>query len=292
VHQTISDSRGRIHPETRLGYVHLTVSDLDRSLDYYQRSLGLQVYRCEGDTVHLGAGRGDLLRLIASPGARRVTGTAGLYHFALVVPSRQELAQSLKRVVETAAPIQGFADHLVSEAIYLVDPDDNGIEVYRDLPRSTWQYEPDGRVKMATLPLDAHGLLVLAEEGDTSPGLPPDTALGHMHLRVADLAEGERFYRDVLGFDLMFTDGRSASFFSAGGYHHHIGINTWAGADASPQPADALGMRHFEVSLPDERELGRLTQRLAGAAVPFDRRDDGLLVRDPSQNAILFSPAR
>jgi catechol 2,3-dioxygenase len=109
-----------------------------------------------------------------------------------------------------------------------------------------------------------------------------------MHLHVADLAEAERFYRDVLGFDLMFTDGRSASFLSAGGYHHHIGINTWAGVGAPPQPADALGMQHFGVTLPDERELDRLTGRLASAAVPFDRRDDGLLVRDPSQNGILF----
>jgi catechol 2,3-dioxygenase len=193
--------------------------------------------------------------------------------------------------VETAAPIQGFADHLVSEAIYLIDPDDNGIEVYRDLPRSDWQYEPDGRVKMATLPLDAHSLLALAEEDDVQPRLHPDTVLGHVHLHVAELAQAERFYRDVLGFDLTFTDGKSASFLSAGGYHHHIGINTWAGAGAPPHPADALGMQHFAVTLPDEGELDRLMERLGEAAVPFDRRDDGLLVRDPSQNAILFSPA-
>jgi catechol 2,3-dioxygenase len=282
----------RIHPETRLGYVHLTVSDLDRSLEFYQRSLGLQIHRCEGDTVHLGAGRGDLLRLSVSPGARRVSGSAGLYHFALLVPSRQELAQSLRRVVETAAPIQGFADHLVSEAIYLVDPDDNGIEIYRDRPRSDWQYGPDGRLKMDTLALDAHGLLALAEEGEAQLGLHPDTVLGHMHLHVADLAAAERFYRDVLGFDLVFSDGRSASFLSAGGYHHHIGINTWAGVGAPPQPADALGMRHFGVTLPDQAELDRLMERLAGAAASFDQRDDGLLVRDPSQNRILFSLAR
>ncbi len=282
----------RMHPETRLGYVHLTVSDLDRSLDFYQRSLGLQIHRREGETVHLGAGRDDLLRLTAVPGARRVPGTAGLYHFALLVPSRQELAHSLRRVVETAAPIQGFADHLVSEAIYLVDPDDNGIEIYRDLPRSAWQYGPDGRLKMATLPLDAHGLLALAEEGEAQPRLHPDTILGHMHLHVGDLAEAERFYRDVLGFDLVFSDGSSASFLSAGGYHHHIGVNTWAGAGAPPQPGDALGMQHFRVTLPDQVEMDRLMGRLDGAAVSSDQRDDGLLVRDPSQNAILFSPVR
>ena len=122
-------------------------------------------------------------------------------------------------------------------------------------------------------------------------GLHPDTALGHVHLHVADLAQAEGFYRDVLGFDLMVTDGRSASFLSAGGYHHHIAINIWAGVGAPPQPADALGMRHFEVTLPHEGELARLMGRLARAAVPFDRREEGLLVRDPSGNGILFRPA-
>lgn len=281
----------QIHPDTRLGYVHLTVADLERSLAFYQEALGFQLHRQEEDSACLGAGQTDLLRLTGQPAARRVSRTTGLYHFAILVPTRHALAQSLQRIVETRTAVQGFADHGVSEAIYLADPDGNGIEIYRDRSRDQWPFQ-NGQLSMVTDPLDVDGLLAeLNGYGEPWSGLSLETVLGHVHLHVANIAEAEVFYRDVLGFDLMQRYGPSASFLSAGGYHHHIAINTWAGVGAPPQPADALGMRHFEVTLPDEGELARLMERLARAAVPFDRREEGLLVRDPSGNGILLRPA-
>ena len=210
-------SKPVIHPDTRLGHVHLTVSDLERSLTFYQGVLGFQLHRGEGDTASLGAGRDDLLVLTERPGAIRVPHRSGLYHYAILVPSRLALAGSLKNLIETDVRQVGGADHLVSEALYLEDPDGNGIEIYRDCPRSQWQYD-SGILRMATDPLDYTGIL---DELNGSParwtGLHPDTVLGHMHLHVSDLADATDFYEQVLGFDLVTSMGGTASFLSAGG---------------------------------------------------------------------------
>lgn len=280
-----------LHPATRLGYVHLTVSNLERSLEFYRQVLGMQVQARSGDTAELGAGRKAFLKLTELPGARRVRGHSGLYHFAILTPSRLALAQSLRRLIETHTPIGG-GDHLVSEAIYLSDPDGNGIEVYRDRPRSTWQYA-NGQIKMDTLELDYRGILAELEDSDAPwAGLEPETVLGHMHLHVGDLAAAGRFYREVIGFDLMVNYGGSALFFSAGGYHHHLGVNTWAGVGAPPQPADAVGLRYFTVHLANEEERQRLLNRLAAHGAPYEERAEGLFVRDPAQNGMLFVSER
>jgi len=219
-----------IHPDTVLGYVHLTVSDMGQSLDFYQQSLGMTIHRREGNTAYLGAGQADLLMLTENREARQVRGTTGLYHFAILVPSRVELAQSLKRIAEMRTPVEGFADHLVSEAIYLPDPDGNGIEIYRDRPRAEWQYSGN-QLKMATDPLDIDGVMaeLQGNNGEWS-GMHSDTVIGHIHLHVANIAQAEAFYNGVLGFDLVLRYGPSASFLSAGGYHHQIG----AGATQIP----------------------------------------------------------
>jgi catechol 2,3-dioxygenase len=284
-----AESKPVIHPDTRLGYVHLTVSDLGRSLVFYQDSLGFELHRREGDTATLGAGRDDLLALTERPGAVRVPHRSGLYHFAILVPSRLALARSLRRLIETETNLAGGADHLVSEALYLSDPDGNGIEIYRDLPRSTWEFEKDA-LRMGTEALDYQG--ILAElENDPSPwtGLRPETTLGHIHLHVAHLPEAQDFYENVLGLDTMAVIPGSAAFLSAGGYHHHVGINTWNGVGAPPPPPDAVGLRYFTLQLPDEGEQARLADRLETAGVPFETREDGFLVRDPSQNALVFT---
>lgn len=278
-----------IHPATRLGYVHLIVSDLERSLAFYQQVLGFEIHRREVDRAYLGVGRTDLLVLTERRQAHKVQGTTGLYHFAILVPSRLELAQSLKNIAETQTPVDGFADHLVSEAIYLSDPDGNGIEIYRDRPRSEWKFQ-NGQLKMATDPIDLNG--VLAElEGVSEPwaGLHPDTVLGHMHLHVSDLPQAEAFYHEVLGFDLMVRYGPSASFLSAGGYHHHIGINTWAGVGAPPPPPDATGLRWYVIRLPDSEELAKVVDRVRSAGLEPEEQQRGLLVRDPAQNGILLT---
>jgi catechol 2,3-dioxygenase len=280
----------RLHPATQLGAVHLTVSNLDRSLGFYQDVLGFQLQERADDTARLGAGRTPFVVLTEVPGARHVANRSGLYHFAVLTPSRLALARSLRRMIEAGVSIGG-GDHLVSEAIYLSDPDGNGIEVYRDRPRSTWKYE-HGQIKMDTLPLDYRG--ILAElDGDQAPwtGLDPATVLGHMHLHVGDLAAAGKFYTEVAGFDFLLNYGGSAMFFSAGGYHHHLGANTWAGVGAPPPPPNSVGLRFFEIQLLNAQERVNLIDRLNVAGVAYEARDRDLFVRDPAQNGILFKAA-
>lgn len=282
-----SSNEPELNPGTRLGYVHLSVSDLERSIDFYQRSLGFRLQNSEGDTARLGAGEADLLVLTEKPGAAHVPGRSGLYHFAILLPSRPDLALALNNLIETRTALQGMSDHLVSEAVYLADPDGNGIEIYRDRPRSSWE-SVNGSLKMATLPLDHRGLLAeLGDEDGRWNGLPEGTTLGHIHLHVAYISEAEAFYSSVLGFDVMVNIG-SASFMSAGGYHHHIGVNIWNGSGAPPPPEDAVGLRYFTVNLANETELRDLISRLEGAGVPYEANEGRLSTRDPSQNEILF----
>ena len=230
-----------IDPGARIGAVHLTVADLGRLVSFYEARLGLTVRRRDSRTAWLGAGGAggaDLLVLHESPTARRVPGTTGLYHFAVLVPTRRALARSLRRLVDTSTTLQGVADHGVSEALYLGDPEGNGIEIYRDRPRADWPVVA-GQLKMGTDPLDLDGLLSeLEAEGDArdAAGMPPATTIGHVHLHVADLVTTEEFYAGVLGFELTQRFGQSAYFFAAGGYHHHVGANIWAGAGAPPPP--------------------------------------------------------
>jgi catechol 2,3-dioxygenase len=219
--------------------------------------------------------------------APRVRGATGLYHFAVLVPSRADLGRALRRMVETDTVLQGAADHGVSEALYLADPDGNGIEVYRDRPRTEWPMVA-GRLQMGADPLDIEALLA-GEPGRDGRGLAPATVMGHVHLHVSRLDEAERFYADILGFDVMQRYGPSALFVSAGGYHHHIGLNTWAGVGAPPPPASAIGLRHFVVRLPGEAARSALSDRVSAAGIPVESRADGVLVRDPAGNAILLT---
>ena len=277
-----------LHPATHLGYVHLTVSNLERSLAYYREALGFRLHERNGASAHLGAGGDDLLRLTENPGAKRAGRTTGLYHFAILVPSRLALAESLQHLIDTQTPIGGASDHLVSEALYLSDPDGNGIEIYRDRPRSTWNYDGD-QVKMAVDPFDADGVLAeLEPERPSWSGLHPDTVLGHMHLHVGNLSQAEAFYHDVVGFNLMAHYGSSAAFLSAGGYHHHLGINTWNGVGAPPPAPDTVGLRYFVIRLPDSGELDNLAGRAQEADIASEERDAGLFLCDPSQNGLLF----
>lgn len=277
-----------IHPETKLGYVHLTVRDLKRAIAFYQNVLGFKLHQHTGGTARLGAGGADLLVLTENPSAQTVRRATGLYHFAILVPSRVNLARVLKNIAETETPAQGFSDHLVSEAIYLADVDGNGIEVYRDRPRADW-YDAQGNFRMATDPLDLQNLLgELQGRDETWTGLDPKTVLGHMHLQIADVRRDEAFYRDVLGFDVMFNIG-SASFVSAGGYHHHIGMNIWNSAGAPPPPADAVGLRYFTVELPNQDALSKTVDRVRNASLDVEELEPGLLIRDPSQNGVVLT---
>jgi catechol 2,3-dioxygenase len=204
------------------------------------------------------------------------------------VPSRVELARSLRRLVEAQTLLQGFADHGVSESVYLADPDGNGIEIYRDRPRSEWPFVA-GQLQMRVDPLDVDKVLTeLVGDEDRGARLADGTRMGHIHLHVARLADAEAFYVGILGFDLMQRFGDSALFLSAGGYHHHIGLNTWAGVGAPPPPPGAIGLRHFVVRVPDEPALGRLVTRITAAGIPIEDHAGGLLIRDPSANAMVL----
>ena len=280
-----------IAPATKIGGLQLITGNLERLTRFYQERLGFQVMeRGEGKAV-LGAGSARLLTLIEQPGAelRPQNGVTGLYHFAVLLPDRRSLARLLVHIAQNETPIQGASDHGVSEALYLADPDGNGIELYRDRERSEWPVDDIGKLMMVTDPLDIDDLVMDLRGGVTEwQGLPEGTRIGHVHLQVANLKDAEIFYTRVLGFQLMQHYGNSAAFVSAGGDHHHIGINTWTSAGAPPPAANATGMRWFEIVLPDTAALETIQARLDEAEISWEAQDGGILVRDPSQNGILL----
>ncbi len=270
---------GDIHPGTTLGLLQLAVQDLDRAVRFYSRALGLSVREAAGSRVSLGSAARTVLIVEEARGSARRAGTAGLYHLALLLPSRFALARALERLLRAHVGLEGFADHLVSEAVYLSDPEGNGIELYRDRPRDGWR-EPGGGLRMGTYALDPDELLTELEGPE-----PPEEEgprLGHVHLEASDLAASDRFYLGVLGFQLMMHMGPSASFVSAGGYHHHIGYNTWAG-HLAPAPAQGvLGLQHFSVLLPDAAALEAVGERVRRAGLPWERDGGVRWLRDPS----------
>jgi catechol 2,3-dioxygenase len=280
-----------IDPGTTIGAVHLTVSDLRRSVRFYETHLGFAVHRRDDRTARLGAGGPDLLILSQCEAAPRVRGTTGLYHFAILVPSRDDLARSLRRLVATDTIMQGAADHGVSEALYLADDDGIGIEIYRDRSREEWPIV-GGQLRMGADPIDLEALLAEAGRADSAAGLPPGTVMGHVHLHVSRLEEAHAFYVEILGFELMQRYGPSALFVAAGGYHHHVGLNTWAGVGAPPPPPGAIGLRHFVVTLPDEAARDAVLGRLLAAGLAPEPVEGGLLIHDPAKNAILLTARR
>ena len=278
-----------IAPGTHIGPVALTVSDIARSQAFYTEVVGLRVIRHDRDTVALGADdRTPLLVLTGETTARpKPRHSTGLYHFALVVPTQRDLARSLRHLLEAGYPPTGSSDHVVSEALYLNDPDGNGIEIYRDRPRSSWTWDGP-TVQMALDPLDLHALLAEADDAPWT-GIAPRTTVGHIHLHVANLSAARAFYNGLLGFDITNEAIPGAFFVSAGGYHHHIGLNIWAGQGAPPPPSDTVGLRRFGVVLPDTAHRDHLTARLTAAGVAVEPTPDGPLVRDPSGNALLLT---
>jgi catechol 2,3-dioxygenase len=278
-----------ISPATTLGAVHLTVADLERSIAYYREAIGLDVVEQASGRAALGAdGSSVLLVLTEEPGARPSRGHTGLYHLALLVPERPDLARWLAHAAADRVPLTGLADHFVSEAVYLDDPDGHGIEIYWDRPRLQWEGQVAAR--LTTLPLDVADLLgALPDTPGEFGGLPAGTTMGHVHLRVADVDETVAFYRDVLGFALMAQLGPQAAFLSAGGYHHHIGANTWESRGADPAPPGSATLRHATIVLPDETERNHLLARLEYAGHELDGTEAGPLVRDPSGNGLVLS---
>jgi catechol 2,3-dioxygenase len=275
----------RLPAEVRIGAVALQVADLERSLSFYEKVLGFRLIAREdtpgGRSARLGA-QGDervLLELREKPGVRSVPrrGRLGIYHFAVLLPTRQDLARFLRHATALGVHI-GSSDHLVSEALYLVDPDGITVEVYRDRPRGEWTYQ-NGEVVAGILPLDVEDLLAAA--GDQPwRGLPAGTTIGHMHFYVGEIPPAEAFYHTALGFDKIAWSMPGMLFVSAGGYHHHVGLNTWAAGSPVATDDDAR-LLFWELVLPDRPTTEAAAESLRRAGVGVTASDGAFLARDP-----------
>jgi catechol 2,3-dioxygenase len=277
-----------LSPRLSLGPIRLTVAELAGATAFYERVIGLRVLEsspADDGVVRLGTRDGaTLVELVGEPAALpRQRRSCGLFHLALLVPDRRALAQALQRVALAGWRLDGASDHLVSEALYLSDPEGNGIELYRDRPREEWRRDANGELAMATLALDLEDLAgELVGDGRTEdPGMPTGTTLGHVHLQVSDLATAEAFYAGALGFDVTVRSYPGALFVAAGGYHHHLGLNTWASAGGLPADPGARGVRDVTIRLGGAAERERVTARVASAGYALREERDAAVATDP-----------
>jgi catechol 2,3-dioxygenase len=288
-----------IHPATGIGHISLKVANLENQLAFYQQALGFKLHWHEGNKAGLGSGNADLLRLTEEPDLKRYRGVTGLYHVAYLFPNRRELAIALARLFALKYP-NAPTDHVLTKTTYLDDLEGNGIELYCESPEDgTWTItdsnmearRTDGSWSNGREALDVDALFSHIKEDDRlDVPVPPETKIGHVHLHVHDIIQAVDFYHGVIGFDVTgISKGIQMAFVSAGGYHHHIGLNTWQGRGASPPPADALGLRHFTVELPNQKALEEVVERVEKAGIPANQTEDGLLIYDPSQNGVILT---
>ena len=288
-----------IHPATRLGHVHLTVADLERQLLFYQQVLRLQVHWREGDTAGLGAGGEDLLRLTQVAAARRPRGTTGLYHFALLYPSRRELARAIARLFAMRYP-NAPTDHIISKTTYLDDLEGQNIELYvRSLEDGFFGNidgelvirRADGTPSDGREPLDLDALFAHLQPDDSlDEPLPPDLALGHVHIYAANLEASLRFYRDVLGFtNVTFIPSFQMADAAPNELPHMIAWNAWHGPSAQPPPPNSLGIRYYTIVLPDQAELDRVVERIGQAGLLLEQTAEGMRTRDPANVEVVLT---
>lgn len=268
--------------------IHLKVQDIERALEFYQDIMGLKVLKSEERLSVLSADGVTPLITIEQPidVISKLPRRTGLYHYAILLPTRASLGLFLKNIFNRKYSIIGGSNHGVSEAVYLQDPDDNGIEVYVDTDLATWNWHNDS-VEMVNNPIDYEG--IIAEAGDLEwEGIPSQTIMGHIHLHVADLNESKIFYIDGLGFDLIQEMQNTAVFTSTGGYHHHIAFNIWNGKGAKALPDNSVGMKYYSLIFPDEESRAKVIEKLATLGFPAIRKEDKIFVKDPSENLIEF----
>jgi catechol 2,3-dioxygenase len=278
----------KIHPEASLGHVHYTVANMQIMTDFYQAILGFSIHWQRDNQTALGAGKEDLLVLTELPGAQPSRNTTGLYHTAFLYPSPWELAQVLTRIAETKTPIDGTSDHGTHWAIYLADPEGNGIELAWDRPQEEWpdlqQAMKSGHMDQVSRPLYPEQILeALKESTEVWRGAHADTRVGHVHLYVATIPQTKHFYGDVLGFDTPIdVPEYGVAMFSVGGYHHHIGANTWKGVGLPSQSATSTGLRYFSIVLPSKKDVRDLHQRLVLQQVHVLEEESSIVFKDPS----------
>ncbi len=273
----------RLPERTSIQNVHLQIADLDQGLAFYETLLGFRLIRREGSAAELSASGLAPAQILLTElrGARpKPARSTGLYHVAIRLPNRKELARLFRRLLEHRYPFGGFADHGVSEALYLSDPFGLGLELYRDRPREEWPWV-NGKLAIFTNQLDVDGLLAEAErEPNEWTGIHPDTDIGHVHLHVSDLGKAEEFYCKQLGFDVMERGYPGALFISAGGYHHHLGLNIWAGRGAPPPPPDAVRLQAITIDIPDRNAWQALLNELEDQHVLMNKDTDVAVVKD------------
>lgn len=295
---TLTQTAFSIHPATLLGHVSLTVANLDNQILFYQQALGFKLHWREGNKAGLGAGGTDLIRLTEEPNLKKYRGVTGLYHFAVLFPNRRELARAVARLA-TLKYRNHPTDHIMTKTTYLDDPEGNGIELYCESPEDgVFTVEnndfvtrrADGTLSDGREPLDVEALFShLTADDRLDQPIPPETRVGHVHLHVRNVQEAVDFYHGVIGFDVQgLSSTFRAAFISAGGYHHHLGLNAWQGEGAPPPPADAVGLRYFTVDLPNQQALDEITARIIQAGIPFNQTEEGLLLHDPSQNGVIL----
>jgi len=296
--ETAAEQRGirpreyRLPESTHLGRVRLQVADLERSLLFYERVLGMRVIRRTADSVNLGS-HGDDLEIVhlrqlrsARPVPRR--GLLGLYHFAILLPDRASLGRFVAHLAELGVRA-GMSDHFVSEAVYLTDPDGLGIEVYADRPRDAWRYD-EGQLYMTTNQLDVDDLVGSAH-GERWTGMPPGTVLGHVHLYVDDIDKAAEFYHDALGFDKVVWSYPGALFLSAGGYHHHLGTNTWARGAPPATNADAR-LLEWEIIVPTRKDADQAAGHVKNAGYGAKNENGGWVLTDPWGTSLRLVPEK
>lgn len=273
-------------PNTYVTNVEIKVSDLQRSLTYYQEVIGFKVLQQESHKATLTADGKTALLTIVQPGTveEKTRFTTGLYHFALLLPSRRDLANVISHFHKNGVYF-GASDHDVSEALYLSDPDKNGIEIYADRPEDKWTWHSN-QVHMVTEPLNIQS--ILAEGNDTWSGLPTGTVMGHIHLSVSNLTEAEEFYTRGLGFDIVTRYGTQALFISTGRYHHHIGLNTWYSENAPKLGEHQVGLKTFSLRLDNEQQVATMKENLRAIGAPVTDIAGGFQTEDPAGNKILL----
>jgi catechol 2,3-dioxygenase len=287
-----------IHPETRMGHISLKVTSLDNQIMFYQQALGFKLHWREGNQTGLGAGSKDLLLLTEEPNLKKYRGVTGLYHVAYAFPDRRELAIAMARLFAIKYP-HSPTDHIMTKTTYLDDLEGNGIELYCESPEDGWMgYEndqyiarrADGSLSNGREPLDVDALFShLKEDERLDVSIPPETRVGHVHLHVRNVDEALNFYHGIIGFDVMGNvPAMQAAFISAGGYHHHLGLNTWQGAGAPPPPTDAVGLRYFTIELPNQIAYDEVVARVDSAGIASNQTEGGLLLQDPSQNGVVL----
>jgi catechol 2,3-dioxygenase len=291
-----------IHPRTMMGHISLTVANLENQLEFYQKAMGFKLHWREGNKAALGAGGADLLLLAEEQNVKKYRGVTGLYHVAYLFPNRRELAIAMARLFALKYP-NAPTDHIMTKTTYLDDLEGNGIELYCESPEDgSWtfkdgkfeSYRKDGSWSDGREPLDVDALFThIKEEDRIDQPVPPELKIGHVHLHVRDVDEAVDFYHGIIGFDVMgIAKTFQAAFVSAGGYHHHLGLNTWQGRGAPPPPPDAVGLRYYTIDLPTQAAYDEVVARADAAGIPSNRTEAGLLLHDPSQNGVVLRVAK